>query len=233
MTRAAVADLYDLQELDLDIDRRSAERELQRRNLDEDVVRPARETLSRARRQAERARAEAQTAEAALHEAEARIQRHEQRLYGGGTGARDLSALQTELAHLRAAHAEQEDRALAVMLAAEEAEAAEHAAREALQVAERDEQTRRGQLRTSLADADARLAELRAQRETRAATIPVDVLGRYETIRRTHGGRGIALVQAGTCQACRVVVSSGTLQRARAASELVPCTNCGRLLFVR
>jgi predicted nucleic acid-binding Zn-ribbon protein len=232
VSRAAVADLYALQALDLEIDRRAGEQDALSRAAAEDATRPARETLARAGHQAQQARAAAQAAEAALREAEARIQKQEQRLYGGATASRDLAALQTELAHLKGAHADQEERALTVMLAAEEAEAAERQAREALSGAARAWEQRRGELRTRLTQEAAHLSDLRARRATQAAAADAEAVRRYDAIRRTHGGRAVALAQGGTCTACRVVVSSGTLQRARSASELVPCTNCGRILYV-
>lgn len=236
MSKAVVADLYALQERDLELDRVTGEIEVLRRTLGEDATRPQREAALRARKRADQARTAAQTAEAALHEAEARIQRHERQLYGGGTGSRDLTALQTELTHLKTAHAEQEERVLTQMLAAEEADTAGRAALRALREAERAWEAKRQELGARLNEAETRLDEARARRADQAAAIAAAdaaVLGRYDALRRTHGGLAVALVQANTCQACRVVVTSAALQRARVGAELVPCNNCGRILFVR
>jgi uncharacterized protein len=232
MSRTAIAALYDLQQLDLELDRAATELEALRRALAEDATRSARESAARARARAERARRDAREAESAVHEAEARIQKQESRLYGGGAAMRDLSALQTELVHLKQAHADMEERALPLMLAAEEAEAEMQRAAEAYAAAERDWERRRGELGARIAAAEAALAGLRTRRETQVAAIEPAMLGRYEASRRSHGGRGVSLAQNGTCQACRVVLASGTVQRARSGAELVPCTNCGRILYV-
>lgn len=233
MSKAIVATLFDLQELDLELDRLEGERETLRRRQDEDATKSEREAALRARKRGERARDEARTAEAALHEAEARIQKQEQRLYGGGTGARDLSALQTELTHLKAAHTDQEERVLALMLAADDADTAARAAVAALRQAERDWEAQRAQIGTRLAQEATQVDDLRARRARQAATIDAEALRRYDTIRRTHGGRAVALVQANTCQACHMAVTSSALQRARSGTEMIPCGNCGRILFVR
>jgi uncharacterized protein len=233
VSRAPVAELYELQQLDLEIDRSRIEAEAIRRSLTEDVARPAREAAARARENAVQARRQASEAEAAVHELEARIQKQDARLYGGGTAQRDLGALQSELSHLKAAHAVQEERVLAVMLEAEEAAAAAARAAEAQETAVREWEQRRGKLRAGLAEAEAAMADLRARRDAQAAGINAEALRRYDVIRQTHGGRGVALVQSGTCQACRVAITSGALQRARAGAELVPCPNCGRILYVR
>jgi predicted nucleic acid-binding Zn-ribbon protein len=231
--RAQIAELYELQLLDLEIDRSATEAESLRRSLAEDATRPTREAAARARARAERARRETGEAELALREAETRITKQEARLYGGGTAVRDLGALQTELGHLQTAHAAQEERVLALMLAAEEAQAAATQAAESHAAAERVWVLRRDELRLRLSQMESALAELRAQRDARTATIDAEALRRYDDLRRAHAGRAVALVREGTCQACRVVLPSGVLQRARAGAELVPCNHCGRILYVR
>lgn len=233
MGRAQIADLYELQLLDLEIDRSVTEAESLRRSLAEDATRPTREAAARARARAERARRETGEAELALREAEARIKKQEARLYGGGTAVRDLGALQSELGHLQTAHAAQEERVLALMLATEEAQATATQAAEGHAAAERAWVERRDALSIRLGQVESALAELRARRDERTAKIDVETLRRYETLRATHAGRAVALVQEGTCQACRVVLPSGVLQRARAGTELVPCNHCGRILYVR
>lgn len=233
MSKSVVADLFALQELDLEIDRVAGELEALRRGMTEDATRAPRETVLRARKRAEQARGAARDAEAALHELEARIQKQEQRLYGGGTGSRDLGAMQTELTHMKASHSEQEEGVLERMLAAEEAESAARKAVGALREAERAWETKRQEMGARVAADEVRLGEVREQRETHAATIDAETLRRYDGLRRAHGGRAVALVQANTCQACRVVVGSAALQRARAGAELVPCPNCGRILYIR
>lgn len=233
MGKTVVAALYELQQLDLDMDRLATEAEALERALAEDAVRPAREAAARARRQMEREKKGASEVEEALRELDARIQKQETRLYGGGTATRDLGALQTELSHLKEAHAQQEERVLAAMLTLEDAEGTAARAAAAQAEAERDWQNRRAELAERLAASQTEAAELRGRRETQAQAIDAAALGRYESLRRGHGGRGVALVQNGTCQACRVGVTSGALQRARSGTELVPCNNCGRILYVR
>jgi predicted nucleic acid-binding Zn-ribbon protein len=233
MSQAVVAKLFDLQQLDLDIDRVLTEIEATRRALAEDATKPARDAATRAKRQAGEARRAAREAENSVHEAEARIQKQEKRLYAGETPVRDLAALQTELAHLRTAHTTQEEQVLTLMLAAEEAEGAAARAAEALQAAEHDWEQQKAHHLTHMGTLESSLAALRAQHDAQAAAIDADAVRRYDTIRRTHGGRGVAVVQGGTCQVCRVAVTSGALQRARSGTELVPCNNCGRILYVR
>ncbi|HEX9057507.1 MAG TPA: C4-type zinc ribbon domain-containing protein [Ktedonobacterales bacterium] len=232
MSRAAITALYELQQLDLEMERVATDLDALRRSLAEDATKPTRDAAARARTVAERAQREAREAEAVVHEGEARIQRHEARLYGGGTAMRDLSALEIELTHMRSAHAQQEEHALKLMLAAEDAQAAAQRAVQAHTAAERAWSERRNELRSRVTERESALGQLQQRRVEHTASIDAESLRRYEAVRRAHGGRGVALVQNGTCQACRVAITSGALQRVRASVELVACQNCGRLLYM-
>lgn len=233
MSRIVVADLFALQELDLEIDRVAGEIEALRRGMGEDATRAERESALRMRKRAEQERKAAQVAENALHDLEARIQKQEQRLYGGGAGSRDLGAMQTELMHLKAAHETQEEGVLERMLAAEEAETAAREAVRTLRQVERSWEDKRQEMGARITTDETQLGALRERRAQQTAGVEADTLRRYDALRRTHGGRALALVQGNTCQVCRVAVGSAAVQRARTGAELVPCPNCGRILFVR
>jgi predicted nucleic acid-binding Zn-ribbon protein len=166
VSRAVVAALNALQQLDLEIDRGVTELEAVKRTLSEDVTRAAREAAASARKAAERARRQAQDAEQAVHVAEGRIRQQEGRLYGGGTAVRDLGALETELVHLKMVHAKQEEDTLTLMLAADEAEEAAATAAQAYRVAEQDWRRRQRELQARAAQLEVVLTSLRARRQT-------------------------------------------------------------------
>ncbi|MBF6592371.1 MAG: hypothetical protein IVW57_17815, partial [Ktedonobacterales bacterium] len=83
-------------------------------------------------------------------------------------------------------------------------------------------------------------AELRGRRQERAAACASDQLARYEGLRRAHSGRAVAEVREEVhegvrgyvCQSCRVKLIDVAYQRARAAHDLVLCSNCGRILYI-
>jgi uncharacterized protein len=233
MSRAVIAELLALQQLDLDIERGVIEADALRRELENDATtRTARAALQKATQTATVRAREVREAESMLEDTQARIQRQETRLYAGGTPPKELSALQQEIAHLNVQRASQEDALLAAMEASEAAQRATEQRREALDAAMRAQGADRAQLATKLAESETRLTDLRARRAAKAAPLPADALARYESLRRTRAGRAIAEVKGGTCQACRVSLTTATLQRVRAGSEFVPCSNCGRILYV-
>lgn len=232
MTRAQVAELWALQQFDSEIDRLTAEEDATNRALAADPTQPARARLQAAQRAAaERGRA-VRDAETALEDTQTRLKRQEARLYGGGAAPKELGALQQEIAHLQATRAAQEESLLEAMMAAEQAQATTAKLEAALHEAERARERERAELAARLEAVTVRLADVRERRTQHAAACDAPSLARYEAVRKARGGRGVAEVRGGVCQACRVTVTPATLQKARSGAELVPCPNCGRILYV-
>ena len=231
MTRAQVAQLWALQQLDSEIDRLVAEEEATRRALAADPTAPARARLQASRRvAADRAR-QVREAEAGLDDLQTRLKRQEARLYGGSASPKELGALQQDIAHLQSTRAAQEEALLVAMLAAEEAQATASSHEAALREAQRARGHETAELEARLAALGERLAGLREQRVEQSAACDAAALARYEVVRKAHGGRGVAEARGGVCQACHVSITPATLQKARAAAELIPCPNCGRILY--
>lgn len=232
MTRAQVAELWTLQQLDSEIDRLAAEEDATNRALAADPTQPARARLQAGQRTAaERGRA-LRDAEAALEDTQTRLKRQEARLYGGGASPKELGALQQEIAHLQTTRATQEEALLEAMMAAEQAQAEAAKLEAALREAARAREHERAALAARLSAVSERLSAVRERRAEHAAACDAPSLARYEAIRKPRGGRGVAEVRGGVCQACRVTVTPATLQKARSGAELVPCPNCGRILYV-
>jgi predicted nucleic acid-binding Zn-ribbon protein len=232
MTRAQVADLHTLQQLDAEIERVTIEGEALRRALETDPTEPARAALATSERAAEASAARMRQAEATLEDTHTRLKRQEARLYGGQVSAKDLGKAQQEIEHLQALRASQEDALLMVMMDAEEAQSAVAARRQALAEAERARDQDRSDQATRLEQVTARLEQVRTERNQRAAALAPELLARYEALRRSHGGRAVAEVRSNVCSACRVTLTPATLQRARIAGDLPLCDNCGRILYL-
>jgi predicted nucleic acid-binding Zn-ribbon protein len=150
-----------------------------------------------------------------------------------GTGpARELEALQHELATLTRRQGELEDAELELMEQREQAEAI---------VA--DITLRLTQAREARADAEARrdqiLTDLAKEEEFRlsgrkplAADLPADLVALYERIREQGGGIGAALLRSGRCGGCRLELSGGERAAVRAAApdEVLRHEDCRRIL---
>lgn len=232
-TTQMAAALLQLQQRDLEIDRLISEQQALSLSLQStSSLKRLRSERDIAQQQLTNGLQAQKEAEWALEELEQRLKQQEQRLYGGSvTNAKELSALQQEVQHLRAQQARQEEKALEMMDAAEtlrevatRKEQAVSEAEQAWEVANAEGVTRREQLET-------RLQELRGKRTELAAALDGDLVKRYESMRKTKQGRVVSKIEQNSCQWCRVILTPSELQRVRISPELQTCSNCGRILY--
>ena len=232
-TTKIAAALYQLQQLDLELERLVAEQQAIAQSLQGNA------TLQKVRAEYDRAQQQLRTglkaqkeAEWALEELNRRLAAHEQRLYSGTViNPKELSALQQEMQHLRTQQSRQEDTALEAMEAAESLQ--EEARQKAAALEQAEEQwkrdsasilSRRDQLET-------RKQELQAKRVQMASGIGAEYITRYDVMRRTKQGRAVSKVEQNSCQWCRVILTPSELQHVRTSDQLQTCTNCGRILY--
>ena len=71
-----------------------------------------------------------------------------------------------------------------------------------------------------------------ATRSRLASSVTPSELSSYETLRVRKGGKAVARVERGLCQACRMSLPTQHLQRVRSGRQTVFCSSCGRILFL-
>jgi len=167
-----------------------------------------------------------------VEQVRARKAKDEARLDAGTGPARELEALQHELATLTRRQSELEDVELELMEQREQAEAVVTdidrrltAARDARASAEQ----RRDQALTDIAKEE----EFRSSgRKPLAADLPADLVALYERIREQSGGIGAALLRSGRCGGCRLELSGGERAAIRAAApdDVLRHEECRRIL---
>lgn len=150
-----------------------------------------------------------------------------------GTGpARELEALQHELASLNRRQTELEDAELELMEQREAAQGVLGGIEERL-TATRERRTETEDRR------DRTLAEIGKEEEFKvgarqplAADLPADLVTLYDKIRETSGGLGAALMAGGRCGGCRLELYGADRARIRAAApdEVVRCEECRRIM---
>jgi predicted nucleic acid-binding Zn-ribbon protein len=233
MSTTQAAALYQLQQLDLELERLTAEQQALAHSLQEDTV------LSKARAEAQMvqqqlgaAQQAQKQAEQALEELSERLRILDQRLYGGMiTNAKELQALQQEAQYLRTQKDRQEDLILEMMDATETLEISAQQKSEQLQRLEQAWQQRNAGQLAHRAQLDRKLLEAQQRRARFASTLDGALLARYEALRRSRQGRAVSRVEQSSCQWCRVLLTASEIQRARASQELQACSNCGRILY--
>lgn len=232
MSRAEVAQLRALQQIDREIERATAETEALQRALAADPTTTAKAAEARSTRAARMAGEKVRAAEETLAETRERLARQEGRLYAGQVGAKDIAKAQAEIEHLRGLIATQEDALLAGMMEAEEAQATAEVRRQELARAVEAREHEHTDAAAKLEHSSARLERLHAERRAQAHRCPAALLDTYERLRRSHAGRAVAEVQGGVCSGCRVTLTPAALQRARTSTSLPLCDNCGRILHL-
>ena len=150
-----------------------------------------------------------------------------------GTGpARELEALQHELASLSRRQSELEDAELELMEQREQAESTLTSATAA--VAEARDQHAKVEAERDQALVDIAKDEefRRAGRAPLVADLPADLIALYDRIRESSGGIGAALLRAGRCGGCRLELFGSELSAVRSApaDEVVRCEECRRIL---
>jgi hypothetical protein len=226
--------LYDLQQLDVEIGRLSQQVEQLTSAIgDQFKLRAGELAINQAEDALRKAQAAQRDREYELSTVEGRIKDHEQRLYSGKGSPRDLQALQQDIEHDRERRVGLEEQALKAMDASEKARAEAERVRGAVarvlsevsagkekQAAERDQLQQQ-------------LTRRRAQREALVGSVPASALQLYERLRqRVTDGMAVARVVQQRCEGCKDNLPSAEIQRARHAESPVQCASCQRILLV-
>ena len=193
--------------------------------------------LVKALQEAQAAQAPVRTAyEDAKSEAERLAKRADdlaKTLASSTANARELTALQNELVHVRELLARSEDRELEYLLEVEPLDEVVTAIRSRAQPTA----SRRTELQATIAQLQASLDEelvsLREQRRERASVLSAQLLARYDAAMVRAGTSGAAQVDAGRCDGCRIALSPLDVDRWKqvAAGSFMACPECGRLLL--
>ncbi len=232
-TTKIAATLYQLQQLDLELERLIAEQQALESSLQGDsVLKRLHAEHNIAQQQLHLGLQAQKEAEWALDELDRRMRLQEQRLYSGVvTNPKELYALQQEVQHLRAQQNRQEEMALEVILTTESLQEVANSKAEALRQAQEKwlETNAAGMIRRD--QLNVKRQELLTNREQFVSNIDANLLKRYEALKRTKQGRAVSKVDQNSCQWCRVILTPSELQRVRVNTDLQMCSNCGRILY--
>ncbi|HEY7419675.1 MAG TPA: C4-type zinc ribbon domain-containing protein, partial [Ktedonobacteraceae bacterium] len=232
-TMQLAAHLFQLQQLDLELDRLRSELQAIATALQGDTrLRKLRLECSIAQQQVQAALQQQKDAEWHLEDIQQRLQTQEQRLNNGTVAhAKELQALQQAVQHLHAQQSRQEEVTLEIIDTVEALQEEAERKHIALQQAESEWQKETAALTMRHDELEARLRDATRKREQLAGSIENSFVTRYMTLRRTKQGHAISRIDKNSCQWCRVILAPSELQRVRTSSELQTCMNCGRILY--
>ena len=231
----SLADLLDLQAVDLEIDRLLHDRESLPELAD---YRSAHERLAEASARLQALQATLKETALAvdrtngeLEIAEEKIDREQMRLFAGGLSARDADYMRREVEMLTRKKGEMEEEVLELMEKAELQEAEVDALSEEVNNLSAD----KARLESVIAEAwkgiDARLAGKEQRKSDIVPLIDESLLDLYEELRKAKGGVGVGRLADGTCGGCHLRITEAELLDVT-RSDPPRCIHCRRILVV-
>ena len=232
-TTQVAAQLFQLQQLDLDLDRLRSELQVVNNSLQGNPkIRKLRAEYASAQQQLQAGLQQQKEAEWGLEDVSRRLATQEQRLYNGITvTAKELQTLQQEVQRLRAQQSRQEETVLELIDVAESLQEEAQRRLTALKQAEEDWEQESAASIARHDQLQARQQELESKRTELTKVFDETLLARYAALKRSKQGRAISRVEQNSCQWCRVILTASELQRVRISPELQTCMNCGRILY--
>lgn len=231
----SLADLLDLQEVDLQIDRLLHDRQ----SLPElDEYRKAHETT-------ESLTAELKVAEGALRDTSleldktegeleigvARLEAEQNRLYAGGLSARDADYMRREVEMLDRKRREAEDFILELMEKREQQEGAVTELRDRLDVATNEKTGIEGTIKEAWRGIDAQLVTKEARKAQMIPAIDEGLLELYDQLRGTKEGVAVGALSDGMCGGCHLKLTAAEILEAK-RSDPARCIHCRRILVI-
>lgn len=229
---AELETLAQLQAVDTELDTRRARlAEIKSALADTSDVGAARRTFDAARARLQEDEARQRQLEWDVDDRSGKIKELEGRLYSGKIGnPKELSSLQTEIAHMRTDLGAAEERTLEAISAADDQRATAAAAEAELARVQASSTERRAQLREEQTAADAAVKALESKRAPLASAVAAPTLAKYEELRRTRHGLAVARIERNNCLGCRTTLATSQVQSAR-QGNLAYCSSCGRILY--
>ncbi len=226
--------LYDLQEIDLEIDaKRDALSEVMSCLGDSAVVDQSRLSLARDEEGLAELERSQRELEREVEDLQAKAAVSEERLYGGTVkNPKELASLQEQVANLKGRMKGLDDKTLDIMSDLETVHQQVSSKRQELAKVEEEWQEEQASLSQKQAELNSALATLEQKRKDLASKLDTASLELYQALRRIRQGKAVAKVEQGVCQGCRIALPMSELQRAKIGQELVQCSSCERILYL-
>ncbi len=223
--------LFELQELDSDIENREQTLQQDERELgNRQALEQALSNLTSQQQQLEELKHKQKNAEWEVDDLQNKITAAEEKLYSGKiVSPKELSSLQQDIKTLKARNSQMESEALEIIDKVEELEGKTAAASRDFKNMENSWQARQQHLQEEIQQLKSSLAELNKQRRQLASEVEAEALSLYERVRKAKRP-AMTTVDRGICGTCRISLSSAQIQESRSGQPTL-CTSCGRILF--
>lgn len=231
----ALADLLDVQDLDLEIDRllhrRSSLPELEEYRATQEKLDALDATIAQAKADLRQLELDTDKAEGELEILESKLTETETRLFAGGMSSRETEHMRLEVQSLYGQKGASEERVLGLLdrldpareeLAAAESERAE---------IEKEKTRLESVITAEWKQIDAELSRKEERKKDALAPVPEDLVELYEKLRTTKEGVGVGRLDDSTCGGCHMRLSPAEVAEV-ADSDPPRCVHCRRILVI-
>jgi predicted nucleic acid-binding Zn-ribbon protein len=224
--------LYELQEIDTDIESTSQTLVLKTGQLGKrEALDAAESTLSAERKRLEELKATRRDTEWQVDDLLNKTAAAEKQLYGGSiTNPKELSNLQHEIENLKNLTDPLENKALEIIDQVEGSEKNITKLQADYARLEEDWHRQQTQLAADIELLKKTIAGLQEKRRGLVGQIEPSAVALYEKIRQQKK-QAVSKVEQGICGACRISLSASAMQKARSGQPIL-CGTCGRILFI-
>ena len=225
--------LYRLQKLDTQIDRVEKRlNEIDQALSDDRRVKKAQLVLNKAQDAAQIAKAELKKIEDQVGDTRLKRKTSQASLFSGKIkNPKDLQDLQMESEALARYIEKLEDQQLEAMIASESADETLENAEKALLQAKGTAAEENAALMGEKTALEEDLNKARREKSAALQSVSETNLALYEKLRKTKRGTAVTSITDNGCSVCGQALPPANIQAVRAASELVFCPSCGRILF--
>jgi predicted nucleic acid-binding Zn-ribbon protein len=227
-----VGQLYRLQQLDLELQKKQRElTDVENQLSDNKALVAAESRLASQTEQLQDAKKRQKSSEWELEDLQEKIRQIDSRLYGGKTkDPKELVNLEKEGKGLKSQVRPKEDALLGFMSQIEEMEAGAKTTAGELERLKEEWEQRQQTLRPRKSEIETVLADLKGERNRLAEQISSEAISIYQRISLTMG-QAVVKVEKGKCLGCHISVPTSQWQKVR-AGDLIQCNNCGRVLYL-
>ncbi len=231
----SLADLLDLQEVDLQIDRLLHDRqslpELEEYREAHQTAEAATQTLATAEQELRATSLELDKTEGELEITTQKLEAEQNRLYAGGMSARDADYLRREVEMLDRKRIEAEDLVLELMEKREQQESRVQALRSESEGVAGVKEGLEAVIKGAWQGIDAKLAIKEARKAEIVPLIEAELLDLYESLREAKEGVAIGSLADNMCGGCHLKLTAAEVLDAK-RSDPARCIHCRRILVI-
>ncbi len=229
----SIRELFELQQIDLLIDKANAEiKQIEQKLADNAVVAVAKAVVAKQQKALDVLNGQRKDLDLQLENLNTKLDETKKQMYGGKvTSSKELSSLEKNSGLIDEQKKQLENQQLALMELIDKQQKATSDASKALQ----DKESARGSDISAFKDRVQQLKDelkvLTADRQAEATEVDANHLALYEALRKRRVGAVVSKVERGLCTGCRLNVPARDVSRAR-GTDVVYCSSCGRILYV-